>query len=385
MSVDDSHKQTIIIRINENQFPEVFDFNNRTIDPSPLTDAEYIKSKVGDMSFGDILALPTAGLNPFVLKKNNMDTECAKINSLIASEFGKIKNDKKIAGVIGGTGISTDPFGETSFTELISAYDEQVNALDDHVDLFIIDRISSMPDMRAALLSCKKTDKAVLICIDADHFENTGNNRVSSLTGLITAQEMGADGYGVAFSKKQKDEDVAALINELTSYSKIPLMMDLSFFDSAPAEKLTCLGVDMFICSVKQKPPLRSSKKIFKPPAIDDFFVFTHYGSVFFLKADTTEISEPIRCQPDMEDIITEVCSTSCDVLRVEINSSDDAIDFARNSHMSTIPVMFVSENLIALKMALMLYQGIALIDSSTLIPKKDLEKICKKYGAVVY
>ena len=86
-----------------------------------------------------------------------------------------------------------------------------------------------------------------------------------------------------------------------------------------------------------------------------------------------------------MEETIAEVCKTSCDVLRVEINSNDDAIDFARNAHMSSLPVMFLSENPLALKMALMLYQGIALIDRDTLIPMEELEEMCKKYGAVVY
>lgn len=86
-----------------------------------------------------------------------------------------------------------------------------------------------------------------------------------------------------------------------------------------------------------------------------------------------------------MEELISDVCETSCDILRVEIISSDDAIDFARNAHMSTLPVMFLSDNEIALKMALMLYQGIAMIDSSTMIPENILSDICKKYGAVIY
>ena len=46
---------------------------------------------------------------------------------------------------------------------------------------------------------------------------------------------------------------------------------------------------------------------------------------------------------------------------------------------------MFLSEDPLALRMALMLYQGIALIDSDTLIPKEELDEMCEKYGAVVY
>lgn len=391
MSNDDSHIPTVTIQLKEKQFPEIFDFKNKKINLAALNDPDFGKTVLKAVKGADIAALPTALLNSCILKELGINIDSSELNKTVASAFSRFKGNIKTAGTLGLTKTLIDPFGETSFTELITCYDEQVNALKDCVDLFIIDNVKSMTDLRAALLSCKKTNIPVTVIIAAELFENSENFSVSALGALATAQEMGADSFGIslvdAFSENEKEE-ASEIIGELFHYAKIPIVMDFTRTNVPYVNELSALGVENFIFTSNQftdYPPKTKIKKIQRPPVSDDFFVFTHYGSVFFLEADTTEISEPIRCQPDMEEIICSICETSCDILRVEINTSDDAIDFARNAHMSTLPVMFLSDNVIALKMALLLYQGIALIDSSTLIPKDELDKICKKYGAVVY
>lgn len=382
MNADDSHQPNIIIKLKENQFPEVFDFKSKKIDVSFLNDTQYIKNAVGNVSFGDIIALPTGLLNSFVLNNLKIDADCGEVNSAVAAAFSSAYRDKKIGAVIGVSMADVDPFGEKSFTELISVYDKQVQALNQFADFYLIDKIKSMIDLRAALLSCKKTDKPILVNVVADQFENTENCAASSLGGLVTAQEMGAYGFGFCCDN---DENPSEIAGELLKYAKIPLIADLTgktFVDG----KLP-YGINTVICK-SGNPPVFTSEKSNNSDKIehkDDFFIFTHYGNVFFLEADTTEISAPIKCQPNMEEIIYEACKSPCDILCVEVNSIDDAVDFARDSHMSALPVMFLSENVIALRTALMLYQGIALIDSATLIPEKELREMCKKYGAVVY
>lgn len=393
MSNDDSHIPTVTIQLKEKQFPEIFDFKNKRIDLTALDSPEFKKKALTAVKGADIAALPTALLNPYILGEIGIDADSTELNKAIGSAFSKLLGNAKIAGTLGLTKAPVDPFGEISFTELITCYDEQVNALKNYVDLFIIDNIKSMTDLRAALLSCKKSKMPVTVTIAAELFENSENYSVSSLGALTTAQEMGADSFGISFScfseneHENEKEKAVEILRELLSYAKIPVIMNFTRTDHPYADELTASGIEGFVFTSDQYSyfPEKKCFKAEKPPVSDDFFIFTHYGSVFFLEADTTEISEPIQCRPDMEEIICDICETSCDILRVEINTSDDAIDFARNAHMSTLPVMFLSENIIALKMALMLYQGIALIDSSTLIPKEELEKICKKYGAVVY
>ena len=326
MNNDDSHERTVIAEASESI-------------------SEYLKEpvEINDENFGrlfplwqnsDIVQLPSPLDEAVVLKIRN---------------FLKGKN-KKTAAVLKPSCIMTEPFAETSFTELISAYDEQVKDWEQYADLYVLDGMSSITDIRAALISCKKTEKPVYVLIKTDENGLTEESEVPALGALITAQEMGADAFGIS-ADAQVCNDICA---ELSKYAKIPLIAN-NFYTNRSTD------------------------------IQDDFFIFTHYSNIYFLEADTTEISEPITCQPDMEEIIADTCKTSCDILRVLINSCDDAIDFARNAHMATRPVMFLSENELALKMALMLYQGTALIDSTTMIPESVLEEICTKYGAVVY
>lgn len=365
-------------KLCESQFPELFDLKNSKINPDVLKNEEYFDNFLNNIKYGDIIGLPTGMLNPFKMSRfSNGDViDIGEINSKIAKMISK--PNIKTAGVIGSSDTLVEPFGEISFTELISAYGSQVDALNEYVDLFIIYDISTMTDLRAALLSCKKTEKPVYVVVNSEQEDNCN---ISVLGALITAQHMGADSFGISFSN---ENDYINILSELVQYSKIPLISKIN--DSTDYSKMISSGVSIFIfeenisCKIeKNKLPCPATQHL------DDFFIFTHYGNVFFLEADTTEISDPISCFPDMEECISEVCKASYDILRVEINSTDDAIDFARNAHMSSLPVMFLSENVIALKMTLLLYQGIALIDSSTLIPEKELKKICRKYGAVVY
>lgn len=390
MNTDDGHKRCRIFAASEILFPELFNRADNKICTEVLENKEYIDIKAGNIVNVDIFGLPTEKLNRFMLSELKTDLDalnCATINHMIAEavKHSSAAKGRRIAGVIGSSGIFIDPFSEISFTELISAYDEQVRALDEHVDLYIIKGISSMSDMRAALLSCKKTEKPVFTVISPTNGDSNETGGISVLGGMVTAQEMGSDAFGI---QGENPKIYSERAKELIPYAKIPLIADLNGESSEFPDILGCGKFKYIITESVNPKPVEKNVSSFSDTEIepyDDFFVFTYYADTFFLEADTTEISEPIRCLPDMEETIADICKTSCDILRVEINSNDDAIDFARNANMSTLPVMFLSEDPLALRMALMLYQGIALIDSDTLIPKEELDEMCEKYGAVVY
>ena len=326
MNNDDSHERTVIAKASEH-----------------IT--EYLKENAEINTDNLSMMFPlwkNSDIIQFPFKSDR--SAASKIKALL-----KEKN-VKISVALAPSHTPVEPFGEISFTELISAYDDQVKEWDDYVDLYVLDNMCSVVDIRAALISCKKTEKPVYVFVKTDENGLTEEFEVPALGVLITAQEMGADAFGISTDMQDRTE----VIEELLRYAKIPLVVDNMYKHSSSEIQ-------------------------------DDFFIFSHYSNIYFLEADTTEISEPITCQPDMEEIIADTCKTSCDILRVQINTCDDAIDFARNAHMATRPVMFFSENDLALKMALMLYQGTALIDSTTLIPENILSEICKKYGAVIY
>jgi len=73
------------------------------------------------------------------------------------------------------------------------------------------------------------------------------------------------------------------------------------------------------------------------------------------------------------------------DIINVFIDNVDDAVSFSENQHMSDLPIMFTSSDEVALKTALLLYQGTAFVDSSMNIDESILKKAAKKYGSIIY
>ncbi len=73
------------------------------------------------------------------------------------------------------------------------------------------------------------------------------------------------------------------------------------------------------------------------------------------------------------------------DIINIFIDNVDDAVSFSENQHMSDLPIMFTSSDEVALKTALLLYQGTAFVDSSMNIDESILKKAAKKYGSIIY
>ena len=160
-------------------------------------------------------------------------------------------------------------------------------------------------------------------------------------------------------------------------------------------QQMTALGVDMaggccgtgkeHIAALREMFASLDASEINPVEKQDTSLALATENQMFFLDPETTEFSPAVECGPYMEDDIAQMCGESYDVLTVSINSPDDAIDFGRNMHMATLPVAFLSDDEISLKMALMLYQGRAIIDRKSLIEPEKLEAMAEKYGAVLY
>lgn len=337
-----------------------------------------------------IVSTPTSFANPYRLQKLGISDDCAEINRLIAQTTVKAA-DKKVlvAGKISGTETLISPYNEeVSFTELMSNYSVQIKALNEFVDLFLLDGISSLSDLRAALRSCAKREKPIIVTVEIDD-EGKTSGGLPALCAMIISQEMGASAFGIV---TDSEETLINTASELSPYAKIPLaarltakIPDLSdIYKKASENGIELIGLS-FDDEISEISSLSYNFVTIDENKEDTSMIFANETQPFFLAPDTTEISEPITCCPDMSDIIAEVCSMPYDILRIEINSPDDAIDFANNAHMSTLPVMFLSHSEIALRMALMLYQGRALIDKETSIPLETTQMLCKKYGAVLY
>lgn len=353
-----------------------------------------------------IIRTATFGANSAILSRFGLQEETSALNEQAAKITYDAFHEKAIiAGCISTSGLYIEPYGESTFTELMSVYREQVKALSPYCDMFSIENVPAIWNMRAAVLACKKENKPIMVtmCVDEDGDTDVGTNVLST---LIILQELGINAFGISSTAADITADI---IRKIAPYAKIPLIAKPSaeYVDEngekhrLSSEKFAdnlrlCIENGAIIvggsnysdndCQQAISDMIDSGRYIIPEIEKQDMsLVFADENQVFFLEPDTTEFSPAIECAPDMTEEISDICDESYDILTVQINSPDDAIDFAKNMHMSTLPVAFLSDDEISLKMALMLYQGRAIVDGKSLIEEEKLAAIARKYGAVVY
>lgn len=356
-------------------------------------------------SGAQILYTATAGANSAVLEKYGMADKTLELNENAARITYEAFHAKALtAGLITSTGLYIEPYGDNTFTEIMSIYREQVKALSPYCDMFAIEAVPALWNMRAAVLACKKENKPIMVTMKVDE-DGDSDADTNILSALIVLQELGISAFGICCN----DPSVCAeLIAEISPYARIPLIAKPHTVYTNNSGKHTHSPAQ-FAAEIRKSldngaqiiggcdgagseyiAELNTLLKSYDFNGVsidrqDTALAFATENQRFFLDPETTEFSPAIECGPDMADIITDTCGESYDVLTVMINSPDDAIDFGRNMHMATLPVSFLSDDEISLKMALMLYNGRAIVDTKSLIEPEKLERIAAKYGAVLY
>ncbi len=278
--------------------------------------------------------------------------------------------DIKSSAQITPAGMMIEPYGEHSFSELKKYYSEQVANLQ-NADSFLLTGMTLMSDLRAALLACGKTGKPVYAVINIDEEQRT-TNELPADAALITLQSMGLSAFGIT----AENEDILVdAVCRLVQFSKIPVFADFSeraIKDLEKAGVTAELKGGYIMCSIPSEER-------------ETALMLANERQAFFLEHATTEISDPIPCEANMDEILCDISQEPFDVLKIEINTPDDAMAFIQDAHMATLPVMFSCEDDISLMLVLMLYQGRALIDSECTLNAETIEKATKKYGSVVY
>ena len=276
----------------------------------------------------------------------------------------------KNAAVITPCGMLIEPYGEHKFSEIKAAYSAQAQK-NSEASAFILKGMVMLSDLRAALLACRKTGKPVYAELMIDEELRT-TAELPADAALITLQSMGLSGFGV---KSSDEENTVAAVKRLVQFADIPVFARIS---EASADEISASDINI---STIEDYCVFSITKEEKETAI----MLSNEREAFFLEPDTTELSEPIPCEANMDEILCDLSQENFDVLRIEINTPDDAVAFTENAHMATLPVMFTCEDDISVMLALMLYQGRALIDSTCTLDEETLKKATTKYGAVIY
>ena len=276
----------------------------------------------------------------------------------------------KNAAVITPCGMMIEPYGEHKFSEIKQEYSEKAERFSD-CSAFVLKGMTMLSDLRAALLACRQTGKPVYAVLDIDEELRT-TAELPADAALITLQSMGLSGFGIT---SNNEENVVAAVKRLVNFAKTPVFAQIS---DKGLEEISAAGIYADYIEGYSVFSVDEDKK-------ETAIMLANEREAFFLEPDTTELSEPIVCEANIDEILCDLSQESFDVLRIEINSPDDAVAFTENAHMASLPIMFSCEDDISIMLALMLYQGRALIDSTCTLDEETITKATKKYGAVIY
>ena len=104
-----------------------------------------------------ILYTATHGANRENLKAYGVEDKTEQLNAAAAKiTYDSFHEKALIAGCLSSTGLYIEPYGDYTFTEIMSVYRQQVKALSPYCDMFVIETVPALWNMRAAVLACKK-------------------------------------------------------------------------------------------------------------------------------------------------------------------------------------------------------------------------------------
>lgn len=377
--------------------------------PQAITELQREFVKAGS----DILYAPTFAANREKLKFAGLESKVKEINRKLVELTRSVatRDDGTsafIAGDLSPTGLFVEPFGETTFDELVSIYREQAEALwESGVDLFVIETMLSMTEARAAVLACRGFNKPVYVTVTVNERGKLLSGG-SPLTALITLQELGIAGFGLNCSFGPSI--IAEQIREIAPFAKIPLIAkpnagqpnplipnvyELSPMMMAPLmEEVLDAGASIIggccgttpehIAALRELLDSYTKKEAVKYEEEHDLMLACE-NDFFGLDNDRIELSPPVVCELDMADALLSLCDESHDVALIKLENEEDAYSFALNAHFAKLPVCFQSESTAALSRALLLYQGRAMVDRNCSIDEEELSKIAAPYGAFLY
>lgn len=356
----------------------------------------------------DTLYAPTFGANSERLSRFGLFERAEEINRRLVELTKGISGEKPVGGNISPAGIKIGPEEEHTFSELMKVYAEQAAFLKTAgVDYFAIETMSSLTDIRAAVLACRKQQLPILACVTVDEDGLTASG-TSALACLVVLQELGVSAFGL--NCFLSPAQMAPIFEDLASFAKIPLiakpaasmpaLQDSPGFSLSPKEFAAefiplfergvtiaggCCGTTPEHLAALRKAMDSFDFDAVRPAHHSRDLVLTSVHEVFCYDLDMLEFSPTLHPAGDMTDEFMEIEDDSYDIISVEVETPDEAVSFAENDHMADLPVSFLSSDELALKTALLLYSGRAMVDSRSELDREVLEKIAYKYGAVVY
>lgn len=173
----------------------------------------------------DIIETNTFGANRIKLVDYKLDKQVREINIEAAKLARKAIGDKGfVCGSIGPLGKMLDPLGEVSFDQAYEVFAEQAKALEEGgVDVFSIETISDLQEMRAAVIAAKNETKVPIISsLTYDEGEKTVYG-TSPEVAVVVLEALGVD--VIAANCSTGPEGMLKVAKRLLAATSVPVMV----------------------------------------------------------------------------------------------------------------------------------------------------------------
>ena len=337
---------------------------------------------------------------PAVLKKEaspeNGDSAPVRLSSFSVISTGSAPSSETqipvCGAVFGPSGSLFDSAEEFDFDSLYSHYRQRICDLDESkADFLLLNRQTSLADMRAALLAARNKDLPVAACLTADRKSRS----CSFLSSLITLQAMGISTFGFC---GVPDDAMAESLRWASAHTTVPLTVIADAEPGQSPEKyaeavrpLLETGVRLLGCghgtTLEHYRALGELAKKYGPPEISeepDCLAAASDRETFFL-GDDIQFSEPLSCSASLVDRLIDLDDEQVTAALVYVDSVSDAELLGRCASMSRLPIAVRADSPVALNAALRYVQGRLIVDSGSSVEREVLEPMAAKYGAIVY
>lgn len=357
----------------------------------------------------EVVTAPTFGANRTVLSRNGLGDKVVDFNKQLVALSRKAAGSKAmVAGNMSPTGLFVEPFGDETFDGLIDIFKEQAFALKDAgVDYIACETFMSLTEARAALLAAKETGLPVTVTLTvSDNGKTISGGDV--LSNLVTLAAMGASAVGLNCSTGP--QTVLKALEGVAAHIPVPViakpnagvpgednqnMPPEQFASFVPEFLKSGVGILGGCCGTTPEH-IRCVRKMLDSTSFDAKpcgdgthddgvrdFITTNEKQAFFISEESLEFSHKIKCDPELADRLLDVEGDNC-AARVVISNEDDAHEFGMNAYLASVPIVLLGYSSKALDAALKLYQGRAMIDSKSEVPRDQLEILSQRYGAVI-
>ena len=296
-------------------------------------------------------------------------------------------------GTLLPSGISLDAPGEHDFDYLCAVYREQIGAYAAAgADFLLLNRQTSLADLRACLLSARGKNLSVLAGLSVTR--GTEEEEDAFLAALITLQAMGVSAVGLC---GRPGPAMLSAVRRAAPHASVPLFAVADTADGQTPEEFAeacrpvfAAGVRLAGCGRGASPEhiaaLAEAIQKYGPPEIPeepDCFAAATEREAFFL-GDDMEFSKPLPCSASLVDRLIDLEDERVGAALVQIDSIDDAVLLGQCAPMSKLPIAVRADSPTVLDAALRYFQGRLIIDSRSCVEREVLAPLAAKYGAII-